>query len=549
MCPSETGIIWAVSFSARLDADQLLVDPGETVILSVEVANAGAEVDQFEISVSGLDADWTALPVPSFSLQSGQSGSYQVVFKPPRTADNLAAAYPFTVQVRSLESGDSKTLSSQLILSPFHSLSMDLLPKRGVFGPMVRDNIFEVSIVNLGNCEHELQLFGSDPEDELAYEFAAETLTVAAGQQRDIEVVATPIKAKPIAGSKLHGFAINARSLNYPTVSCGTQGQLEHKPLVSPGTFAILIAFALLVYGWLNFAPKPPAMEVFQLDRTDVKVGETIKLTWRSANAKSVRITFNDREVVSAGPPSGSQEFPARESGQFEAVAIADSKTSPAIVASLTVSQPIDIKRPVIETFSLSSRRVEPGEQLDVRYRVTGTNVITTVLIYKGEDLFKSLVVDSSKRSETVQSPIEPGTYKVRLEAKNDGLQGSQKVESLTLTLVVEDLQTAEIIAFDVTPNPVDPVVAKVTVKWEVKGANRIELRIGSTLTTLDADRGQIEQDIFKSTDFELIIEDTKGKSTRKTVKVEVKEVDPPADDSKAAVPPPKVDPLPRGGR
>ncbi|MEQ1933508.1 MAG: hypothetical protein ABL962_06470, partial [Fimbriimonadaceae bacterium] len=144
-----------MSFSVRLDADQVLVDPGETAILSVEITNAGSSVDQFEIEVSGLDADWTALPVPSFSLQPGEKASHPIIFKPPRTAENLAATYPFTVRIRSLESGEAQVVSSQVALSPFHHLSMDMLPKRGAYGPMVRDNIFEVSVVNLGNCEHE----------------------------------------------------------------------------------------------------------------------------------------------------------------------------------------------------------------------------------------------------------------------------------------------------------------------------------------------------------------------------------------------------------
>ncbi|MEQ1934298.1 MAG: hypothetical protein ABL962_10540, partial [Fimbriimonadaceae bacterium] len=394
-----------------------------------------------------------------------------------------------------------------------------------------------------------LQLFGSDPEDELTYEFESDSLTVAAGQQRDVEVTATPKKSKPVAGSKLHGFAINARSLNHPTVSCGTQGQLEHKPLISPGTFAVLIAFALLVYGWLHFAPKPPTMEVFQLDKGDVKVGETIRLSWQSANSKSVRIKFNNREVVSAGPPNGSQEFPARESGQFEIVALADSKQSPAMVASLVVSQPVDILKPSIDSFTLSSRRVEPGGQFDVRYRVSGTNVITTVLISKDGVPYKSLVMDSTKHSETIQAPQEPGSYKVQLEAKNDGLSGSQRVESLGLTLVVEDSQAAEILSFKVSPNPVDLVVAKVTVAWQVKGASRIELFVGSNVTQLETDSGQLEQDVFKSGNFELVITDAKGRTTRKTIRVEVKEVEAPADDSKIGTPPPKTDPPADGGR
>ncbi|MEQ1822360.1 MAG: hypothetical protein ABL949_07615 [Fimbriimonadaceae bacterium] len=537
-----------MSFSVRLDTEQVSVDPGESAILSVHVTNAGPEVDQFELEVSGLDSDWVALPVPSFSLPPGQNGTLQVVFKPPRTADNLAAAYPFTLRVRSLESGDSQMITSQLLLNAFHHVSMDLLPKRGAYGPMVRDNIFEVSIVNLGNCEHELQFFGSDPEDELGYDFEAETLTVGAGQQRDIEVITTPIKSRPIAGSKLYGFSINARSINYPTVSCGTQGQLEHKPVVSPGTFAVLIAFVLLVFGWLNFAPKPPTMEVLQLDQTEVKVGEIVKLTWQSANAKSVRIRFNNRDVVTAGPPSGSQEFPARESGQFEAIAIVDSKQSAPMAVSLTVSEPVKIEKPVIESFSTTKRRVEPGGQFDVRYHVTGTNVTTTVIVYRDKDIFKSLIVDSSKRSETVQAPVEPGTYRVKLEAKNDGSEGTQRVESRWLSLEVEDLQKVEIQSFEVTPNPVDPVIAKVTVKWRVKGANRIDLRVGSNVTTLQSDSGQIEQDIFKTETFELIVEDANGKTTRKSIRVEVKVLEPPADDSKVADPPPKTDTGSTGG-
>ena len=201
-----------MNFSVRLGAEHIAVDPGDSVPLAIEVTNAGDSTDQFEISVEGLDSEWTAIPTPSFSVPSGATVSQSIFFQPGRGSESTAATYAFTAKVRSLESGDLRALTGILQVKPFIHLSMEILPKKGVYSPMVRENVFQATVINLGNSEQELQLFGSDPDEALAYSFEPEHIAIGPGQQKEVDVIAEPAQSRPIAGPRLYGFTISARS-------------------------------------------------------------------------------------------------------------------------------------------------------------------------------------------------------------------------------------------------------------------------------------------------------------------------------------------------
>lgn len=55
-----------MSFSVTLAQDVVPVEPGSTVPLTVTITNRGDSREQFDLEIEGLDAAWTAVPVPVF---------------------------------------------------------------------------------------------------------------------------------------------------------------------------------------------------------------------------------------------------------------------------------------------------------------------------------------------------------------------------------------------------------------------------------------------------------------------------------------------------
>ena len=108
-----------MSFSVRIAADLVSVEAGATVPLGIEIANRSDDQDRFEMEVEGLDPDWTAVPVPTFSADPRDIQTEKVFFKPPRVSESLAGTFPFVIKVRSLVSDRKSTRlnSSHLKLS------------------------------------------------------------------------------------------------------------------------------------------------------------------------------------------------------------------------------------------------------------------------------------------------------------------------------------------------------------------------------------------------------------------------------------------------
>lgn len=514
-----------MNFSVRLGAEHVAVDPGDSVPLAIEVTNAGPETDQFEIAVDGLDPEWTAVPTPSFSVHSGETHTEGIFFQPARASESLAASYPFTVRVRSLESGEVRTLPGVLQVKPFTHLTMELLPKKGVYSPMVRENVFQATVINLGNSEQELQMFGSDPDEALAYSFDPEHITIGPGQQKDVEVMAEPAHSRPIAGPRLFGFTISARSPDQPATACSSQAQLEQRPLLSPGYIAIFIAFLILFVGWLQFAPKKPVVDTFStdVDAMTLKEGDRFTLRWQSSNAKSVKITFNSNEVISAGQPDGQQTFTATESGTFKIIAIRDSRVSEERDLQISVKEVIPEGPARIDEFRVDNRTVEPGETVMIYYKVTGAKKLA--LRPDG------ILLDATESSKRVTVPDNEGVIEYQLVASNGE---DVKTESKVIRVTVKRQPKASITSFSADPTSVDPAVARATFTWQVSNAVRVDIMQGRDVAHTTTDKaGSVELDVFKSGDYTLVATGDDNLTVTKTIHITVKPTEAPADDTK----------------
>lgn len=507
-----------MSFAVRLASDQLPVEAGTSTPLDIEIANQSDVTDQYELGIEGLDGEWTAVPVPSFSISARDIQTQKIFFKPPRTSESLAGNYPFVIKVRSLETGETRSCQGVLQINPYHHMSMEIMPKKGVYSPIKKENVFHATLVNLGNVEHTMQLFGSDPEDALTFEMPTEQVVVGPGQQKEVRVAVVPMHRRPISAPRLHGFQISARSLDTPSVFGSAQAQIEQRPAVtSSGIFVFLLVLSVMI-GWLAFIPKDPAMDTFMLDRSVANIGETVDLSWLSSNAKSVMITFNGKVIVSAGAPKGTTSIAVDTSGTFEAVAVRDAKTSAPLQAVLTVKVPEKLAPPQVLSFEIKQRVVAPGESFFVTYKLKDSAKATLTPT--------GAVLDPKLNSIQITAPSQAGLVKYQIVAEN----GSETVKSREVTVNVVQKPLASIVVFRAEPMTVDPLLGKTTITWQITGASRAELVVDGQRMDLPKTEGEITIDITKTVQITLVGYDANGISVKKSATIKV-ESPPPADD------------------
>lgn len=510
-----------MSFAVRLATDTLVAEPGSTTPLDLEIANQSEQTDQYELSIEGLDPEWTAVPVPSFAVSAHDLQVQKVFFKPPRTSESLAGTYPFVVRLRSLETGEVRQTQGVLEIRAYHSVSMEILPKKGVFGPWRRQNVFRATIINLGNCEESLQLFGSDPEDALIYDVPAEQVTIAPGQQREILIGVTPVQRRALSNPRLHGFQMSARSVETPSVYCAAQGQLEHRPVVSPGNFILFLIAVGLMLGWYAFRPMPPVLDAFQADPAVVAPGDAVRLTWSSSHAKSVKVLFNDSVIVSQGAPDGTTTINVDRSGTFTALAVREGRTSPLLTATITVKVPEVLPPPEVSAFDIKTREVTPGASFFVTYQVK--NAIKATLSPTGQ------VLDPKLGSHQIEAPSQPGTIRYFIVAEN---ANGQTVNSRTITVSVAAKPTANIVVFRADPMEVDPLIGKCKITYQITGAVRAELVVDGQTVPLETTEGEFTLDITKTVPLVLIGYDENGLTVKKSATIKLRPPDSVGDDS-----------------
>lgn len=501
-----------MSFSIRLSEDLLTVDAGVTVPLGIEVANRGDEQNRFELEIEGLDPEWTAVPVPSFAVEPRENHIEKVFFKPGRASESVAGNYPFVVRVRSLVDGDGRNVQGVLNIKPYHHLSMDLNPKKGFVSPTKQQNDYVITAINLGNTEHTVQLYGNDPDDQCTFDFSQDQLTLGPGQQKEVNVKVIPQKQSLVAGTQLHGFSIGSRSVETPSVSASTQGQLEQRAVFSPGTLVAAFLFFLVALGWYLMRPKDPVMESLLVSKSTVNKGEDITVMWRASNARQISIEVNGKSLYEGTMTNGQKTFVADETGTVVAKAYRDQKASAPETVQFTVNPPVIAPDPEIVTFDLLPRQVSAGGSVTLRYKFNEA-VKKATLVPKGLSL--------DPKIDTIQLDLdEAGKTAFYIVAEN--ADGKTK-KSRTLTVEVTTVSGASIIVFRAEPGKIEvPDGGTTKLVYQLEGAVRAEVNDGNRVSPLPDVKGELEITVEKTTTFTLIGYDKNGVTVKKTVVVTV---------------------------
>lgn len=518
-----------MNFSVEIVTGSSVVEPGHSAPAGIAVTNRGDAPEKFELLIEGLDADWTAVPVPVFVVDPGQTHTERFFLKPPRDSQSAAGVYPYVVTIRSLETGEARKAQGVLEVKPYHHISIDINPRK-VSCAYGREAGIEVTLINLGNSEHNVQLFANDQDDMFAFEFDIDQVSLAPGQQKNIMLAVTPTKRSLLANPRISPFSVTARSIDQPSVAAVGQGQVEQKALFTPGAFIIALSLLLLVGFWWVSRPKPPTIQGFTVNPIEATVGETVSLTWTAVNANNVKISFGDEELDRL-PITGTHEFIAHKAGPVVATAQAFRDGTPSTLESkqLTVKEPVKAPAAEILSFDIKPRLVKLNQTVQVSYKLNAATVKATLSPMGG---------NLDPRGEGIQIPMNvAGDFTVKLIATNaDGVSVEKSVK-----VTVSDESMATIDTFAVSPKEIEEdTLTIIKISWKVDQAARVLLKINDQPEqSVDALAGTMEYTAQGPTKITLTAYDASGKPISRTAKVVVKKKEDPVPPIDPNNPPP----------
>lgn len=522
-----------MSFAVQLATDLVRVEPGTTVPVAVEVVNRSDSADRFEIEIEGIDPAWAAVPVPSFGIEPRETHTERFFLKPPRDTESLAGTYPFVVNIRSIESGEVRSVQGALEVKPYFNLSLDLQPKKGTLSPFSRSTQFQVTVMNLGNAEQTMQMFAADNDSLFAFEFDSDQIILGAGQQRTLNLTAAGTKSSLLANSRLQNFSVSARAVDNPALGANASGQIEQKALASPGAFLLILSLVAILATWVALWPKNPHVDSVVVNPATTLVGQPVQVHWKTSNATSVKIQIGnwsqDRQL-----PEGSLSYTPDKAGDFavEVTAISGDRISRDVSKLITVGVPPEVPSPEIIDLSVDEKQLKLGQPFMLHYKFNDAVVSASLYPMQRE-------LDVKESGIQLVADIA-GKVKYTVKAKN----AAGKQVELSVTVTVLKLSKAKIVSFEVSPLEFDEKGGTVLIDFGVTGAAKIELayagqKVDVTKSVVPDNvsgqaKGHQEIAVTADTTFKLIVYDDEGvavPSTQIAVKVKKPETPDAAPD------------------
>jgi hypothetical protein len=224
---------------------------GTPVLVRVQIQNTGANVDQFQIEVNDLDAEWYTVPAGALPLFPQERGALDLQIHPPK-GTTRAGSFPFSITVTS-RADPSVTMQVPLTFTvpKVAALDVDMSPRK-VIG---RVGHYRLLVRNLGNADASLEFDATDPEEECEYRFRPEDLEIEPGERATIQLRVKAGRSNLVGQRKQYDFQIKVKfGPDQPKL---VQGQLVHtprfstrRPLVRLVTLVLLVS--VLGVGYLS---------------------------------------------------------------------------------------------------------------------------------------------------------------------------------------------------------------------------------------------------------------------------------------------------------
>ena len=403
---------------------------------------------------------------------------------------------------------------------------MELNPKRGSVSFWRSQNSFHVTLMNLGNTEHTLQLYGNDPDEALAFEFEQEQVTDPPVQHKTLEVYADPTTRRFFSSTRLYMFSISARSIEQPSILTSSQAQLEQRPLLSPASLIVLALLLGVLAFWVAMLPKPPTIDSFTVSPNPALVGQDIALAWETSGASKVYLTIGGGTQELNGDDRTIYRFIEPGTYKITLDAINENGLRRSRSSAVTVIVPAKAPPPEIRQFTIVPRNPKLGETFVVNYAVASATKIR--LEPTGIDL------DVNGNQQELKAE-RVGSITYTLKAFNR--DGSEVRKQATITVV--DPTMPSVVSFELSPKELDELGGEVKIAWNLVNTVRQEMVIGEeTVRDLQA-AGELTRTISATTTVTIRGWDGKGREVTKKATITVKKPEPPPDTTTGGDQPP----------
>ena len=194
--------------SLSLSTGRVSLSAGEAPsVVDVTLSNGSQVVDQFDITVSGGQADWYDVTPNRVSLFPGESTTVRLNLHPPRREDVFAGKYEIIVRATSRDATELTSIAGlEMTIVPSGGFDLQL-PKARDEG---RSGRYRLHVTSLSDAPLALTLEPSDPETALTFFFPAVRLDLAPYEERDIDFTLQPNKRRLKGEPRPYPFTIEA---------------------------------------------------------------------------------------------------------------------------------------------------------------------------------------------------------------------------------------------------------------------------------------------------------------------------------------------------
>lgn len=165
----------ANNIGASIEPEAVTLQAGATEEVIAKVKNLGQTVDQFTLSIDGIDPSWYTLPVSSVALFPNDQDDMRIILHPPKAMEDKPGRYSFRINIVSRENPDEIAAADLSIeIKPLLDLGLEISPEQAVG----RRADYQVTVTNPHDSAATVRLEAADDRQRLRYRFNIKTLTV-----------------------------------------------------------------------------------------------------------------------------------------------------------------------------------------------------------------------------------------------------------------------------------------------------------------------------------------------------------------------------------
>jgi beta-lactam-binding protein with PASTA domain len=239
------------------------VAPGEQTTILGLIRNQSQVVDNFDLWIRGLPADWwTIAPATAYLVPYGAGGTYeqevQIQLHPPRSPQAQAREWSFEVVAESRAyGGEVVSAPANVTVGPYYDVATELRPERASGRLKAR---YRLIVRNRANARTQVALSAEDTDGECQFRFAQPSVAIEPGNAIECPFTVFPPKQIWIGKRQERRFQVTAAPTEVDTPPPARTAVFRQQSWL-PWWLAIVVPIvAAAVVLAIKLMPKPVAV-------------------------------------------------------------------------------------------------------------------------------------------------------------------------------------------------------------------------------------------------------------------------------------------------